>query len=330
MKANNYIVYSLILLSLILISCQDTNTKTSSKALAASSGRINHLSVIIDNDLWKGDLGEAVREHLAAPVDGLPQEEPMFTMAQMPPEAFSSFARKNRTFLKFEKSAESGFEVVDGKFANPQIGVIIRANDSQQAKAVFVRNKDSIRDVFRNTEIKEKQKRIRKSLKRLPELEKQLHISVKIPTAYRIAKNENDYLWIRKDITNGSMNLSFTEIPYGLLKKDTNVIGQIIKIRDSIGGDAIQTDEGGRFITEEAYAPYLFQTEIDGRPAYEVKGTWEVKNKFMAGPFISYLIENPERDRYLMVEGFTFAPSVDKRNYMFELEAIIRSLRFLE
>ena len=46
----------------------------------------------------------------------------------------------------------------------------------------------------------------------------------------------------------------------------------------------------------------------------------------MSGPFINYWIEDKANNRYLIVEGFVFAPSVGKRDYVFELEAIIRSI----
>lgn len=81
-------------------------------------------------------------------------------------------------------------------------------------------------------------------------------------------------------------------------------------------------------ITEEAYAPYVFETSIDGRPAIETKGIWDMKNAFMSGPFINYAIEDKPNNRYVVVEGYVFSPSVEKRNNIFELEAIIKSIKF--
>ena len=45
----------------------------------------------------------------------------------------------------------------------------------------------------------------------------------------------------------------------------------------------------------------------------------------MAGPFVNYMIEDNTNNRWLVIEGFVFAPSVNKRDYMFELETIIKS-----
>ena len=54
---------------------------------------------------------------------------------------------------------------------------------------------------------------------------------------------------------------------------------------------------------------------------------WEVENAVMAGPYINYAIEDKINNRWVIVEGFAYAPSVEKRNYMFELEAIIKSIK---
>jgi len=80
-------------------------------------------------------------------------------------------------------------------------------------------------------------------------------------------------------------------------------------------------------ITEDAYAPFIFKTIIDNKPTIETKGIWELENDFMSGPFINYAIEDKVNNRYLVIEGYVFAPSVNKRDYMFELESIIRSAR---
>jgi hypothetical protein len=161
-------------------------------------------------------------------------------------------------------------------------------------------------------------------------LQEKMGVNMLIPTAYRLAKQEDNFFWIRKDIRTGSMNIIVYEVGLDAIDPQGEVINDIIKLRDSIGGDNVTVDEGGRFITEEAYAPFIFEAEIDGRFAYETKGTWEVRDKWMAGPFVNYAIRDEANNRYLIVEGFTFAPSIDKRDYQFELEAILKSLKFAD
>jgi hypothetical protein len=66
---------------------------------------------------------------------------------------------------------------------------------------------------------------------------------------------------------------------------------------------------------------------LAGNNAYETKGTWQMKNDFMSGPFISYAIFDKAHKHILVLEGFCYAPSKEKRDLMFELESIIKSIQ---
>ena len=311
----------------VLLSCADG--EENKVVLVSSSGNINNLSVIMPNDMWTGEVGEAVRNQLAAPVHGLPQVEPLFSISQMPPEAFSGFARRNRTFLKIEKGEEAGIKMLENPYAQPQTGILVTGETKEEIVNIIQENSDEIVALFKKTEVKEQQRRIRKSLEEDKPLEEELGVSLDFPTAYRYAKKKDDFFWIRKDIPNGSMEILVYEVPLSTIQKDTNIVGNIIKMRDSIGKKyipgPIEKSDKDYMITEAAYAPYLFESEIDGKFAYETRGTWEVKNAFMAGPFLNYAVLDKENDRFVVLEGFAFAPSARKRDNMMELEAILKS-----
>ena len=80
-------------------------------------------------------------------------------------------------------------------------------------------------------------------------------------------------------------------------------------------------------ISERAYLPYYYKTKVNNLDAILTKGTWEVQNDFMAGPFVNYIVKDTQNNRYLVLEGFAFAPTESKRNYMFELNTIITTLK---
>lgn len=317
-----------VFLATLLFSCNDSENEDE-RVLSRSSGNINNISVVIDNELWEGSVGEALRNNLAAPVDGLPQEEPLFSLNQMPPQAFTGFVRKNRLFVKIENDKPANFQMFENTFAKPQRGVLISGQNRQEIVEQIRENSHRIIAAFKATEINEKQRRIRMSLKDDEKLQEELGVSLKFPTAYRYAIEEDDFFWIRKDIPKGMMEIIVYEVPLSAIEGDTNIVANIIKMRDSIGREHIPGPvEGSFMITEEAYAPYLFHTEIDGKFAYETKGTWDVKNAFMAGPFINYAVRDSVNNRYVILEGFAFSPASAKRDNMFELEAILRSAKF--
>ncbi len=320
-----------IVCMLCILSCTETkkdNKKKPMAAMAESVGKLNDLSVVIDNDLWKGKVGDTIRKYFGAEVPGLPQEEPLFSMRQMPVTAFSGIARKSRTFLYVKKEGPNSINILNNKYATPQLGAVIKGATDDELIDAIRENSETIISKYKRTETQEKQRRIKKSLEKIPQLKEKLGITVSIPSAYRVAIEEDKFFWIRKGIQNGSMNLMIYELPLGIVTKDSNTVASIIKMRDSIGTVKIPTSEVGHFITEEAYAPYLYETKLDGRFAYETKGTWEIKDRFMAGPFVNYAIEDKVNDRLIVLEGFIFAPSITKRDNMFELEAIIKTIKF--
>nr|WP_255402307.1 DUF4837 family protein [Tenacibaculum sp. SG-28] len=140
-----------------------------------------------------------------------------------------------------------------------------------------------------------------------------------------------DFLWLRQHLKSGiakgdgTNNILVYSVP---LEGKEDIVNSIADTRDSIGKKYIPgSKEGMYMITEQAYTPFTINTTIDGKKAYETRGKWEVKNDFMAGPFINYTIVDKENNRLIVFEGFTYAPSVSKRDFIFELEAIGKSMK---
>ncbi|MCK0178796.1 DUF4837 family protein [Flavobacteriaceae bacterium S0862] len=317
----------LIMLSVsLLTSCGDGSK--SKRIVSASSGNINNLQVIIDSELWLSRIGDELREVFSAEVVGLPQQEPLFSIRQMPPVVFTGFATKNRTILKIERDKPADTKFLKDVYATPQSVVVISGNSAKEIIAEINKHAERIISTFKATEIKEKQRRMAKSLLNDKSIEETLGITIKPPSAYRIAKQEEGFFWLRRDIKNGDANLMIYEMPLDAVSDGENAINDIIKMRDSIGKVHIPGPiEGSYMITEEAYTPFLNTTIIDNKPAFETKSTWEVKDAFMAGPFVNYAVKDEVNNRLIVLEGFVFAPSTSKRDYIFELEAIIRTLK---
>src|SRR5690606_21703382 len=183
-------------------------------------------------------------------------------------------------------------------------------------------------------EIEEAQKRFLKSLNRETVLEDKLGASLSLPSIYKVGKQENNFVWIDRQIQKGTMNIIAYDVPGDFFKNDTTFIKDIITLRDSIGKQYIPgPDVPGKItymMTEKAFAPYVFPDEISGRKAVRVQGVWEINGYPMAGPFLTYIINDEKNDRKLVIEGFVFAPATDKRDYMFELEAIIKTVKFTD
>jgi hypothetical protein len=75
--------------------------------------------------------------------------------------------------------------------------------------------------------------------------------------------------------------------------------------------------------TESEY-PVIFRENVkNGAYMAELRGLWRLEKAFMGGPFISHTILDEPRNRVVTVEGFVYAPSLDKRLYVREIEAML-------
>ncbi len=313
----------------IIVSCIYACNDGDAKRIVPKSngGALNDISVVVDNLLWEDQVGEVIRDTLAAPVEGLSIDEAQFKMRQMPPSVFTGFATKGRTILKIEKGKSAATKIASNVFAKPQTVVVISGETNAEIIEQISANAPKIIDAFKKEELKEKQRRIKKSLFNDKPLQEKLGVSLRFPSAYRIAKDDDSFFWLRRDIETGTVDFMVYETPLSAIRKDDSTVVDIVRLRDSVGKIYIEGPTPDSYMaTEDKYTPFISKTIIDNKPAFETRGLWDVKNAFMSGPFINYAIEDKVNNRMLIVEGYVFAPSVAKRSYVFELEAIIKSL----
>lgn len=311
----------------LFFACEEGDS--SKKTVSASSGNINHLNVVTSNDYWEGSIGDAIRDILAAPYEGLPQDEPMFSINQLPPEVFSGFAAKNRLVLKIEVGKNPQTVVEYNLFAKPQTVVIVGGKNEAEILDQLQTSASTIVDAFKKQELVEKQGRIGISLKEITEIEQQLGVSLNFPSVYRYAKNEDNFFWIRKTLTTGTLDIMLYQVPLERIRQGDSAVVDIINIRNAFGQKYIEGEKPTAYMnTETAFSPYVFKATIDNKPAIITKGIWRMENDFMGGPFVNYAIEDKANNRYLIAEGYVYAPSVQKRDYVHEIEAILESIKF--
>jgi hypothetical protein len=75
--------------------------------------------------------------------------------------------------------------------------------------------------------------------------------------------------------------------------------------------------------------PLLFNTfKMNGNYAAELRGQWKLENDFMGGPFVNLSILDVLQNRVVTLDGFVYAPSKDKRNFLRQVEAMLHSIKF--
>lgn len=320
---------STLLTLLILCSCKESSK--SPRFLPPSTGAINSLMVVMENEAWRGSAGDRIREIFAAPMLATPQTEPIFSITQIPPSVFKGAVSHSRSVLFVSKDTLSIGHVKKDVYASPQRVAVVKGRSTDE----LIENLDKVAGIaisaFKNNEIQETQKRNLKSLTKETDLLDEFKISLNVPSAYKVGKHEDNFVWIDRQIPKGNMNLIVYTMPSDAFKTDSTFVRDIVRMRDSIGSKYIPgPDVPGKrtfMITERAFSPYVFPAEVSGYKAAEIRGIWEMNGYPMAGPFLSYIINDEKNKRKLVLEGFLFKPSSNKRDDMLELEAIMKTLK---
>ena len=305
----------------LILSCKENNSEL---LLPESNGTINSISVVIDDDLWGSEIGDLIRKEFAYPIYGLPQMEPIFDLNQIPTSVFSGFATNSRTILKVGLSSEERFATYKNKYAKPQLIVDLSSVSKQKLIKQISSNKDKVLSKLYANEIAEKQRRVLKSKNPTSLIREKFGFEILFSSSYRIAKTSKDFLWVRRDTEKGSVNFYISKIKN---KKSLD----INTVRDSISRKFIPgPTEKTHMSTDEGYIPKTKAFRLtESLKVIETRGIWEVKDQFMAGPFLNHTITHRNNsEEFYILEGFVYSPGTTKRDYIFELEAIFKSIKF--
>jgi hypothetical protein len=264
---------------------------------------------------------------------GLPQPETILSVSQIAPNGFNSMMKVSRNILIIGKGEKEDFYIKKNVYAQPQIIIYVYGTDDASIIKIFNKHKKEIIDAYISSDILMTQNIFNR--KKLDDSQfktlQNLGVSFTAPGNFKKVDDTGDFLWLRQHLTSGiaktgSNNILVYSVP---IKDETKIAENIIAVRNSIGKKYIPgTDpETMHMITEEAYTPYTSEVVLDGKKTFETRGKWEVKNDFMAGPFLNYSVVDKKNNRIIVFEGFTYAPSVNKRAFLFELEAIAKSMK---
>lgn len=319
------VVFSMVLFFAVLSSC-----KKQEELKPEAPAEINALAIAINDQLWSGEIGDSLRKKFAAPVDGLPQEEPLFTIKQFPIRLFDANRNSNTNIILIKKEEQNKYQLIQDRYLNPQNLVVISGKTNAEILKYIEESADSLATIFRETEIKRSQTLIRENLLSDAPITKRFKILLDVPATFNYVVEKPNFIWLKKEILSGNTSILVYKVPFKTLLKNDNIVNNIIEMRDKVGARYIKGKENNsRMITEESYAPYFDITVIDMKRAYETKGTWELKGDYMSGSFINYAILDRNKKEFIIIEGFCYAPSTSKRDLMMELEAIIKSVKFL-
>ena len=335
MKKLSLILAVLFSLSSLFSCVEDVKEKEIKKA--RSVGGTSEVLLITQNeDQWNGQMGQAVRDFFEQEQYGLPQPEKNFKVAHINTDAFNDMFKKHRNLIiaKIDRDIKNPLvETQKNWTSEPQFVIRITAPSEESWVRTFDSQKDGLKLIFDQNERERFQDFFRPTtdVKIVTQLKKKFGVSMNVPEGYFIGIDQDNFMWIRKETDVMSMAFMLYELPY----KDTADLNpdNIIRVRDSIVKKYIPGPADGSYMTtDKEFLTPTFKTlpNFPAGYAIETRGLWNVVGDFMAGPFVSYSIVNPEQDKIVTAEGWVYYPNKDKRDLLRQQESILYSLRFVK
>ncbi|MCB9290265.1 MAG: DUF4837 family protein [Lewinellaceae bacterium] len=352
------IMLSVIIASFFLQSCTE-DARRGLRPVPTAFGNLNEIVVVMDADMWDRPVGDTLRYYYSSAYPLLPQPEPIFDLRHFTPEELNKdpLRKELRTYMivgnlndenspatkmiindigkenarKAKEDKDYNSAIGRDKWAKGQLLIYEFGYSEDELINILKDNFPAVRKRVNQFDDKKVDAYVYLDgqNKRLEEEVKQdMDVSLRIPSDYFLAVNDDDVIWMRRETDETSSNIILKKIPYtdqSQLSKEN-----IIAIRDSIGKQYISSTLPGTYMqTNDVDLPVLtYVTKINGYYTLEARGIWEIVDDYMGGAFMSYLILNPNTNELLFVDGFLHAPGEDKRDLMQYIEHIIKTIRF--
>lgn len=314
---------------LLLSSCTQKGQQIMHKNI---TGKAGELVVVISDKSWDDLPGNLLRRTLAQPQLALPQDEPLFDLIKVPHEAFKDIFQSTRNILQTRISPiveNPGISFNDNVWAYPQATVQINARNNEEFEKLFNENSDQIIGYFLKAERERMTTNYRDYHDKavLNTLESKYSIMLNVPPGFTISRENKDFVWIRYETPEISQAIFVYWFPY--TSDSTFTLNYLINKRDSMLKANVPGPLEGSYMATERRVEQLFQvTQHNGNYAADIRGLWRVENDFMGGPFIMLAELDAFRQRVVVADGYVYAPSKDKRNFIRQVEAMVYSMRF--
>ena len=320
-------------------------------------GAIGEVIVVMDSAIWRGSVGQELRNIFMSPMPGLPQDEPMYRLKYTNPLALNSLLRnaKNMIFVttmdgsslanrqmrsyftkesleRIKSDPDLFYYTRKDEFAQGQEIMHLFGQDSEALLAKLQTNGERIRGFFDEVE----KKRLEQTLYAREEkgisnsLKQRYDFYIRLPYGYEIAKTEERFVWLRQLGRDVDKSIFITYRDYdeeGLFTSE-----RLLDLRESVAQAHIfDSGDSSLYVTTQRIAPVdTLVLNFKGHYAVRMGGLWKLSDNSLGGPFISYTLVDETKNRLYYIEGFVSSPGRDKINFMREVDVILSTFEVSE
>ena len=312
------------------VSCKNQDRKP---LLPSISGKAGEVLIVINKEYWEGSIGTDLRGLLASDYPYLPQKEPLYTLINITPGAFTDIFQIHRNILIVNIDSRTTQPAVlfrNDVWASPQCVIGLNAPDMESACRLIQDNGEKIlatleqaeRDRVINNSVRYEEVTLRPAMAALTG--GILHF----PGGYSLKKQTDDFLWISYDTQYTNQNFIVFKYPATGTEADFSLDTLMARSNEAMKANVPGMFENTYMIISNVVTPDVQYVKYRGREFAQMRGLWEVHKDYMGGPFVSHAFYSLDGKEIIVIEGFVYAPRYDKRHYLRQVESILYSFEW--
>lgn len=328
-------IFGFVALNLV-IACGSSSGEGNDKSyLPSSSGKYGEVLIVVDTFYENHQSGKVLNTIFSEPMVGLPQDEGHFRASTVPTKGFKSILKRSRNILKLSigRGKKTAINIEEDIWARDQLMIQITAASDTDAARVLSKNIQTIRGYYNETELERLQKQFRGKPQKdiVDSIADNYNVEFVVPPGFvQMAKNKNGF-WLKKEKSIGQHQIMQGVAVFVRPYYSDSVFSHesMIAKRNEFTRELIQgTRDSSYMAVYQEYHAVTKEVNLNGVYALEYRGLWNMVNDFMGGPFLHYTLVDEKNNRVVELDAFVFAPKFNKREYLRELEAILKTVKF--
>lgn len=300
--------------------------------LPNASGKAGEVIVVLDKIPWEGNLGNEVRALLARDCEFLPQREPLYSLVNLSPNAFTDMFKYHRNILIFnidDDIEKEGVIYRSNVWSQPQCIIQLNASCVDSASVVLARNGDNIAAAIEQAErnrvigatLKFEEPKVAKAVSEM------IGGKVHCPSGYSVKKRTSDFLWIAYETTYTIQGVFVYKYP--VTDPEPFTVDKLVGKRNEVLKANVPGMFDNTYMTTADYVrPEMKFLSYHDHHFAQLRGFWEVEGDFMGGPFVSHSFYSKDGRDIIVLEGWVYAPKYDKRQYLRQVESFLYSFEW--
>lgn len=320
-------------LAVCLAACSPPSDKGKKTPTSSSIGQPSEVLLVLDPEIMATDLKDSLKALLECDVPGLNQSEQFFRVSRVPQSIYKGEMTKmhSKLLVKVDRKLQAcDIQVAYDVNARPQVQVLLTCPSAEELRSQLHSLAEKARQLLLDHQLKMQQSYLKRrpSKVMLKEL-KAMGYEGYLPEEIAWAKKGESFVWGSSRTNEKQQNIVLYY--YTSDGRELDDLTRSVQIRDSVMQENIpgsRPDQWMETVWEQEEPVVGWEKCVrDGQEVTELRGLWQMRNGAMGGPFVSYHWYDESMHRVVVVEGFVYSPSTEKRDLMRHLEAGMRTIR---